>query len=331
MKFSIALRSAAITTVAVVLLSQPTLLEGRSTCPDNFFNPEAQLRYYGGFNLGLHNPDMSCKLPHHWQHEFEQLSAAVASLELPQVVFKLFSTSDCGGFFKAIPAAINTNTKVWATLWTGHGGRYEQEKEALRQAIQAFPHAHTWLAGISVGSEHLHRGEMSAWEISSQICDIKQMVQYEFGLTGIPVGCADTGSSLALPYNQQAMWAADHVNVNTYPFWSQTHIDDAQFQMTQVLRNFRDLLADDPDKVIAFGETGWPSVGVYGASFGDVPNAERYWKDVGCWMHKEKIPWVWFEGVDEPNKPDMGCVGGAEQNWGVLKAGANERKFEMIC
>jgi len=172
---------------------------------------------------------------------------------------------------------------------------------------------------------------MSAWEISSQICDIKQMVQHELGLTGIPVGCADTGGALALPYNQPVLHAADHVNVNAYPFWSQVHVNDAQIQMTQVLHKFRGLLADDPDKVIAFGETGWPSVGVYGASLGNIPNAEKYWKDVGCWMHKEEIPWVWFQGVDEPNKPDMRGVGGAEQNWGVLRAGANERKFEMIC
>ncbi|KAF8420353.1 glycoside hydrolase superfamily [Tirmania nivea] len=281
--------------------------------------------------MGLHNPDGSCKLPHQWQREFEQLVAIVAPLELPQVVFKLFSTNDCGGFFKAIPAAIHTNTKVWAKLWTGRSGRYEQEKEALRQAVQAFPNANTWLAGISVGSEHLHRGEMSAWEITSQICDIKHMVQHELAFTGIPVGCADTDCALALPCNQQVLQAADHVNVNSYPFWSQVHVNDAQVQMTQVLGKLRRLLADDPDKVIAFGETGWPSMGVHGASLGDVPNAEKYWKDVGCWMHRERIPWVWFEGIDEPNKPDMGGVGGAEQNWGVLRLDANERKFDMIC
>ena len=172
---------------------------------------------------------------------------------------------------------------------------------------------------------------MSAWEISSQICDIKRMVQHEFELTGIPVGCADTDGALGLPYNQQVLQAADHVNVNTHPFWSQVHVNDAQMQVMQVLSKFRGLLTDDPDKVIAFGETGWPSVGVYGASIGDVPNAEKYWKDVGCWMHRERIPWAWFEGVDEPNKPDMGGVGGAEQNWGVLRVGANERKFEMTC
>jgi hypothetical protein len=55
MKFSIDFPTATIAIAAGVLLSQPTLVEGRSTCPNDIFNPEAQLRYYGGFNMGLHN------------------------------------------------------------------------------------------------------------------------------------------------------------------------------------------------------------------------------------------------------------------------------------
>lgn len=53
MKFPIALPVTV--TITGVLFSQPTLVEGRSTCPNDIFNPEAQLQYYGGFNMGLHN------------------------------------------------------------------------------------------------------------------------------------------------------------------------------------------------------------------------------------------------------------------------------------
>lgn len=172
---------------------------------------------------------------------------------------------------------------------------------------------------------------MSAGEIAGQICDIKQMLQNEFGYTGIPVGCADTDGALAVPYNQQVMFAADHVFVNAYPFWGQAHVNDAHGQMIHTLERFRGYLADDPEKVIAFGETGWPSVGSNAASVGNVANAEQYWREIGCWLHREGIPWVWFEGIDEPNKPDMGGVGGAEQNWGVMRVGANEQKYELVC
>lgn len=275
-------------------------------------------------------PDNTCKLPHVWQQEFEALSAAVAPLGLPHVVFKIFSTSDCDGLIRAIPAALATNTKIWAKLWTGHRGRYQQEREALRHVLHAFPNAPSWLAGVSVGSEHLWRGEMSAPEIRDQICDIKQLVQVEFGYTGIPVGCADNDIGFEPPFNHQVMFAADHVNLNVYPFWDKVHINDALAEMQHTYAKFRDILRDDPDKIIALGEHGWPTIGSHGAAIGDVASAEKYWKTVGCWLHREGIPWSWFEAIDEPNKPNMNGASGPEQNWGLMRIGL-ERKFEMVC
>lgn len=43
------------TALALVANVMVGLVEGRSTCPVDAFNPAAQLRYYGGFNIGLHS------------------------------------------------------------------------------------------------------------------------------------------------------------------------------------------------------------------------------------------------------------------------------------
>ena len=51
MKFS-TITTAALASVANIMIG---LVEGRSTCPVDAFNPAAQLRYYGGFNVGFHN------------------------------------------------------------------------------------------------------------------------------------------------------------------------------------------------------------------------------------------------------------------------------------
>lgn len=168
-----------------------------------------------------------------------------------------------------------------------------------------------------------------------QICEIKEMIQGpEFGLVGIPVGTADSDGALLQPKNFGVLHAADHVHVNVYPFWGGVDIAGAREHMIYILTQLRDILRRDSDgdrKVIAIGETGWPSVGTNGLAHGNVGNAERYWREVGCWLHVNGVPWVWFSGVDEPWKPDMGGVGGAEQNFGVMKVGSVDRKFEMKC
>ncbi|KAF8465529.1 glycoside hydrolase superfamily, partial [Kalaharituber pfeilii] len=265
--------------------------------------------------------DGSCKAPHTWHHEVNSLIATIAPLGLPQhqTVIKIFSTTDCDALMHLIPVARATGIKLWAKMWTGGPSQFHREREGLHRALQTFPNAIEWLAGISVGSEHLFRGEIAAPDLRKQICDVKRMVQNEFGLVGIPVGTADSDVSLVKLANHEVLHAADIVHLNIYPFWNRHHVSGSLDVIASVLTSVRGILADDPEKIIAVGETGWPSCGAAnGAAVPGVDNAKQYWREVGCWLHRAQVPWAWFSGVDEPSKPDMGGCAGVEKNWGVL-------------
>lgn len=80
--------------------------------------------------------------------------------------------------------------------------------------------------------------------------------------------------------------------------------------------------------MVAIGETGWPTTGsTTGAAVPSVRNLQIYWNTVGCRLIRQRLPWVWFEGRDEPQK--TGALG-VEPHWGLAFVGLAE-KIELHC
>lgn len=175
--------------------------------------------YYKGFNVAANNEDGSCKTTAQWEEAFNKLKA------LPQGIdsVRLYASSDCNTLANAVPASINTGTKILVGVWTEDAAHYTAEKDALSAAINQ--HGHDWILAISVGSEDLYRGDTSANALAQQIYDVRGMVR-QWGVEA-EVGHVDTWTAWVDGANDAVIQACDFVGMDGYPYWQNVAIDDA--------------------------------------------------------------------------------------------------------
>lgn len=127
--------------------------------------------YWKGFNVGANNPDGSCKTQADWETAFKKLQALPGYFSS----VRLYASSDCNTLANAVPAALATGTQILVGVWTEDATHYNNEKQALIDAINA--HGHDWIIAISVGSEDLYRGDTDANTLAQQIYDVRGMVR----------------------------------------------------------------------------------------------------------------------------------------------------------
>lgn len=126
---------------------------------------------YAGFNVAATNPNGSCKTTSDWTKAFRKIKSAKG----PFNSVRVYASSDCDTLANAVPAALNTNTKLLVGVWTQDGGHFQREKDALQAAIARF--GNKWILAISVGFEDLYRKETTASALAGQIYDVKGMVR----------------------------------------------------------------------------------------------------------------------------------------------------------
>lgn len=140
--------------------------------------------YWKGFNVAATNPDGSCLTQAEWAAAFKKLQ----NLHGDFTSVRVYASSDCDTLANAVPAAISTGTKILVGLWTEDDSHYSEEKVALEAAISE--HGSAWIVAISVGSEDLYRGDITASELADKIYDVRGMVR-AMGVTQ-EVGHVDT-------------------------------------------------------------------------------------------------------------------------------------------
>lgn len=175
--------------------------------------------YYQGFNVGANNPDGSCKTQEQWTTAFNKLKG------LPQQIqsVRLYASSDCNTLANAVPAALNTGTKILVGVWTEDSAHYTAEKNALETAINQ--HGTGWILAVSVGSEDLYRGDTTASALASQIYDVRGMVHQ--WAPAVEVGHVDTWNAWVDSANDDVIRACDFVGFDGYPYWQDASIDNA--------------------------------------------------------------------------------------------------------
>lgn len=141
--------------------------------------------FYSGFNIAANKADGSCRSQSDWEFAFNKIASFPGSFKN----VRLYASSDCNTLINAVPAAIDTDTKLLVGIWTEDSTHYEAEKQALVEAIQQ--HGSDWILAVSVGSEDLYRGDTDANALASQIYDVRGMLG-SLGAGSKSVGHVDT-------------------------------------------------------------------------------------------------------------------------------------------
>ncbi|KAI5302971.1 glycoside hydrolase 3 protein [Ascosphaera pollenicola] len=275
-----------------------------------------------GFSLGVKNADGSCKGVNDFEADFEALNATGSS------VVRTYAASDCNSTALIIPAAKNKGAKVVLGVWPDVESSFNNDFEALKQYV---PGNEDVVEAITVGSEALYRGTMTAADLLNRINEVKSQ------FPNTQVGFADSWNKFqdgtADPLIQGGV---KYLLVNGFAFWQNVAIDNAEKtyldDMSQAMQHIQNIA---PDAYIATGETGWPSDGgsSYGQSIAGTENAKKFHDQGVCAALAWGLDVFYFEAFDEPWKPDsVGDNGQSanEQHWGMFTVD-RQPKFDVTC
>ena len=268
--------------------------------------------YYTGFNIAAQNPDGSCRTQAQWEQAFNtqrQMPQGFASV-------RLYASSDCNTLANAVPAALATGTYILAGVWAEDAAHYDAEKQALLSAINTY--GHSWLIGVSVGSEDLYRaqsqntGETTPSTLAQQIYDVRGMLT-TVGIdsnSNIPVGHVDTWTAWVDDRNTEVIVAADFIGTDGYPYWQSTSIDNAATTFWDSVNAVRSAVdAHHSGAWVWITETGWPTTGEsQGAAVASTANLQRFWKEVGCTAF-DSAHTFWYTLDDWTQNPSFGVMG----------------------
>ncbi|KAI5280228.1 glycoside hydrolase 3 protein [Ascosphaera acerosa] len=199
-----------------------------------------------GFSLGVKNADGSCKGVSDFEADFDALKGAGAG------VVRTYAASDCDSAANIIPAAKSKGMKLVLGVWPDVESSFNNDFEALKQHV---PGNEDVIEAITVGSEALYRGTMTAPDLLARINQVKQAFPH------VQIGFADSWNKFndgtADPLLQGGV---KYLLVNGFAFWQDVDIDGAEKtyldDMSQAMEHIQRL---SPDAYIATGETGWPT------------------------------------------------------------------------
>jgi exo-beta-1,3-glucanase (GH17 family) len=259
---------------------------------------------FGGAAWSPRQPDGSCMTT---EEATVRLNALKQVERLAQTV-STFSTDDCDTLKNLVPAAKATGVKVNVGVWAVDRANFEAGKRALEDSIQTF--GSDWLNTVSVGSESLYRKEIHPQVLAQQIYDVKRMVQIG-DKADVPVGTSEPWTSWVDGANVDVIEACDFVGLNAFPYWQGKPIDQG---LTTLQKAIYATWTATSGKPLVVTETGWPSAGpAFEEAVASLENQEKYFNEAVPWLLQQKIPYVWFSGWDEPQRPAP-----VEQHFGVF-------------
>lgn len=256
--------------------------------------------YYSGFNIGANLPSGACRSESDWEFAFDKIASFPGQFKN----VRLYASSDCNTLENAVPAAINTNTKLLVGVWTEDDTHFEAEKQALLQAVQV--HGKDWILAVSVGSEDLYRKETSPSKLASQIYDVRGML-VSIGAGDKSVGHVDTWTAWVDGANIVVIQAVDWLGNDLYPYWQGIGVDNgaANNAYWQAVNSVR---AVSQGKEVWTTETGNPITGdTMGGSVPSINAAQTYWWQVTCTSGKE-MNFFWYDLDDFTSNPQFSVV-----------------------
>lgn len=290
-----------------------------------------------GINVASSDVSGNCRSTDDWAEALEKASAFSSTI-------KTYAVSDCNMLQNIAPALnSNGNMKVWMGIWEVDDAHYQAEKDALSTYLPTI--STDYIAGISVGSEALYRGDLTPSALAAKISDIKSFLsgisdKNGNSYSGVMVGTVDSWNIWVNGTNSDVIQAADYIMVNAFPFWqyqtaaNQSHsfVDDVM-QAVQTIQSIK----GTNDFYISIGETGAPTGGTSLTS-GQAPltvdNASDFFQEGICTLLAYGFDVNMFELQDEPTKPlataDDGSSSDVERHWGVYDTNY-DLKYSLSC
>ncbi|KAK9481101.1 glycoside hydrolase superfamily [Lipomyces japonicus] len=279
-----------------------------------------------GFSLGVkRNSDGGCKTTEDYLADFNTIGAY-------SNIVRVYAASDCNTLQYILPAVKQAGVQLVVGVWPTDDTHFSEEKQALTTYLPGYA---SNVYAVTVGSEALYRGDLTAEQLASDIDEIRTLVQGIDGYGSTPVGTADSWNVLVNAGNYAAIQASDVVLANAFSYWqgqtmansSHSFVDDIM-QALQIIQTVK----GSTDISFWVGETGWPTDGGnYGASVPSVANAAQFWQESICGIRAWGINTFVFEAFDESWKPVTSGVSGVETHWGVWTDSNQSPKYSIDC
>ncbi|QIX02470.1 hypothetical protein AMS68_007987 [Peltaster fructicola] len=280
-----------------------------------------------GFALGTKKADGTCKYQADYEADFDAISANSDAR-----IVRGYAASDCNNAQYILPAAKSKGFKVILGIWPDVDSSYQADKKAVTTYV---PQYQDQVYAITVGSEALYRGSLTAQQLLDKINDIKS------ALPNTKVGTVDswnlwnngtgdailTGGVSFIMANAFAFWQGQNVGSGAI----YTFFDD----VSQVLSHIQSVTGGVDKVEFWVGETGWPTDGGsdYGAAKAGTSNAAKFYSEGYCGILDWGVNAFYFEAFDEPWKPaSIGDNGASadETHWGAMTSD-RKTKFSLKC
>ncbi|KAI0206041.1 GPI-anchored cell wall beta-1,3-endoglucanase EglC [Astrocystis sublimbata] len=288
-----------------------------------------------GFNYGAFFLNQAPKKQADFKYEFNRAKSLPGTSGWTSArLYSMIQWQTQSSVIEAIPAAIETNTKLLLGLWISGGpAAINNEITALKAAISKHGSKFTNLVvGISVGSEDLYRdasgevGTNAAYLVSS----IKKVRSALAGtaLAKVPIGHVDTYDSFLNGTNKAVIPAIDFIGFDGYPYWESTKANSVNDAMTRFYDGYDKTVKLAGKKPVWVTETGWPVTGKKNnLAVANAANARIYWQKIACSLIQKKVNLFWY-GLQESQwgtaSPDFGIYGAGDL--GTLKP-----RYSLTC
>lgn len=284
-----------------------------------------------GFDLGVQrNSDAACKETADYLENFKNMAFLTNTV-------RTYAVSDCGTLANMGPALVQSGFKAFLGVWPTDAAHFAAEQAALTTYLPTISINN--VHAITVGSEALYRGDLTAEQLATAIDTVKTLIAGLKDKDGqswasVPVGTVDSWNVLVNGANEPAIKAADIVLANAFSYWqgqvqanaSYSFFDDIM-QAIQTIQTIKGT-TDIPFWV---GETGWATAGgSFESAVPDIANAESFWQNGICTIRAWGINTIVFEAYDESWKPPTSGIDGVEQHWGVLLDDGTP-KYNLTC
>ncbi|KAI2624073.1 glycoside hydrolase family 17 protein [Xylaria nigripes] len=278
-----------------------------------------------GFNYGAFFLNQQAKVQADFAYEFNRAKSMPGTSGWTSArLYTMVQWGTASNVISAIPAAIDTNTKLLLGLWISGGPQaINNEITALKAAINQYGTKFTNLVvGISVGSEDLYRdasGEVGA--PAPYLLDCISKVRSAIAgtpLAGAPIGHVDTYDSFFNGSNSAVIPALDWVGFDGYPYWETANANSINDATTRFYDGYQKTVNLARGKPVWVTETGWPVSGkTNNLAVANVANARSYWQQIACSLIQKGVNLFWYDlqesqwGIADP---DFGIYGDGDLN-----------------
>ncbi|KAK9450180.1 glycoside hydrolase superfamily [Limtongia smithiae] len=279
------------------------------------------------FDLGAQgNSDGVCKTTADYVADFDTISSY-------STIVRVYAASDCDTLENIGPALEETGFQAFIGVWPTDDTHYAAEKAALSAYLPTIDPSN--ILAITVGSEALYRGDLTAAELATKIDEIRTLVQAISGYESMPVGTVDSWNILVDGSNVAAIEASDILFANAFSYWQgQTMANSSHSFFDDIMQALQVIQTSKGSTDIEFwiGETGFPTDGGnYGSSYPSVDNAAEFWQEAICGIRGWGVNTIVFEAIDEAWKPATSGVEGVENHWGVWESDSVSPKYDLTC